>query len=65
VGIHTGVADVVEVNPVTRRYTYGGEVAKVAKLVSDAPSGGQIVMSGEALAQIQSVHDLMARVRPR
>jgi hypothetical protein len=62
VGIHTGVADVVEINPVTRRYTYGGRVAKIAKLVSDTPSGGQIVMSGDSLAQIRSVQDLMTRV---
>jgi len=62
VGIHTGLAEEVEINPVTRRVVYGGQVAKIAKAVSDAPSGGQIVISGDTLAEVRSVHDLMTRV---
>jgi len=65
VGIHTGLAEEVEINPVTRRVVYGGQVAKIAKAVSDAPSGGQIVISGDTLAEVRSVHDLMTRVRLR
>jgi hypothetical protein len=38
------------------------QVAKIAKKVSDAPCGGQIVMSGDTLAQVRSMQDLMQRV---
>ena len=35
---------------------------RVAKAVSDTPSGGQIIMSGESLADIASIKDLMNEV---
>ena len=36
------------------------QVMRVAKAVSDTPSGGQIIMSGESLAEIASIKDLMS-----
>ena len=35
----------------------------MAKAVSDAPCGGQIIMSSESLAEITSLKHLMAEVR--
>jgi hypothetical protein len=35
------------------------QVMRVAKSVSDTPCGGQIIMSGETLADIASIKDLM------
>jgi len=62
VGMHTGIADVVGVHEVTKRVTYGGKVVAKAKEVSDTPCGGQIIMSGETLAAITSVQQLMCRL---
>jgi class 3 adenylate cyclase len=62
IGIHTGTATSVSINPVTKRLVYAGEVASIAKAVSDAPCGGQIVMSGETLAEVRSMQDLSKRV---
>ena len=38
------------------------QVADIAKAVSDAPCGGQIIMTGETLAEISSMQDLAAMV---
>jgi len=61
-GIHSGVAEEVSTHTITKRRTYGGKVVRVAKAVSDTPCGGQIIMSGESLAEIASVKHLMAEV---
>ena len=37
-------------------------VAEVTKAVSDMPCGGQIIMTSETLADIESMHDLMLKV---
>jgi len=62
IGIHTGVAESVSIHEVTKRYVYGGEVAEIAKAVSDTPCGGQIIMTSQTLAEIVSFQDLMERV---
>ena len=38
-------------------------MADTAKAVSDAPCGGQIVMSGETLGEVESLQHLQAMVR--
>jgi hypothetical protein len=40
-----------------------GQVVQIAKAVSDTPCGGQIIMSGESLAEIASLKHLMSEVR--
>jgi hypothetical protein len=41
---------------------YGGRVAEVAKWVSDAPCGGQVIMTAEAMAEVESMQDMIAHV---
>ena len=62
IGMHTGIATDVKVHESTKRMMYGGRVAEVAKAVSDMPCGGQIIMTSETLADIESMHDLMLKV---
>ena len=62
VGIHSGCAEDVTVHENTKRVVYGGRVLKVAKAVSDAPCGGQIIMSGDALAAVESLQALKKTV---
>ncbi|KAG2444128.1 hypothetical protein HYH02_009068 [Chlamydomonas schloesseri] len=55
VGLHCGVTDArdIQYNAATARMTFGGEGLRIAKAVCDCASGGQVVMSGEVLFQIQ------------
>lgn len=62
IGIHSGIADVVTVNGNGQRVMYGGRLSQVAKAIADAPCGGQIIMSGESLAQIESIQALKKTV---
>ncbi|KAG2497722.1 hypothetical protein HYH03_004458 [Edaphochlamys debaryana] len=59
VGLHCGVqAQEIVYNPASARQTFGGEALRVAKAVTDCASGGQVVLSGEVLAQVQLAGDL-------
>ena len=62
IGLHSGIAEEVGVNETTKRRTYDGAVMKTAEAVAHTPCGGQIIMSGESLAAICSIQDLMAQV---
>jgi hypothetical protein len=59
VGLHSGTVTTTGVHEKTKRTTYGGRVMRVAEAVANAPCGGQIVMSGDTLASITSLQDLM------
>ncbi|KAG2497707.1 hypothetical protein HYH03_004444 [Edaphochlamys debaryana] len=59
VGLHCGVqAHEIVYNPASARQTFGGEALRIAKGVTDCASGGQVVLSGEVLAQVQLAGDL-------
>ena len=62
VGLHSGTVTTVGVHEKTKRATFRGPVMRVAEAVANTPCGGQIVMSGETLASIASMQDLMAEV---
>ena len=62
VGLHSGTVQETGAHEKTKRATYGGHLMRVAEAVANAPCGGQIVMSAEALASITSVQDLMAQM---
>eukprot|EP00232_Nephroselmis_pyriformis_P011527 CAMPEP_0182887662 /NCGR_PEP_ID=MMETSP0034_2-20130328/20960_1 /TAXON_ID=156128 /ORGANISM="Nephroselmis pyriformis, Strain CCMP717" /LENGTH=1250 /DNA_ID=CAMNT_0025021039 /DNA_START=158 /DNA_END=3907 /DNA_ORIENTATION=+ len=66
-GIHTGIVPpgkLHEGGNMEGKVAYGGQLMRVAKKVSDIPCGGQIVMSGAALASI-NVEDLREYLRYR
>ncbi len=62
IGLHSGTVTTVGVHEKTKRATFRGPVMRVAEAVANTPCGGQIVMSGETLASIASMQDLMAEV---
>ena len=62
VGLHSGTVTTVGVHEKTKRATFRGPEMRVAEAVANTPCGGQIVMSGETLASIASMQDLMAEV---
>ena len=62
IGLHSGTVTTIGVHEKTKRATFGGPVMRVAEAVSNVPCGGQIVMSGDTLASIASMQDLMAEV---
>lgn len=62
IGIHSGIAEDVKIHTNTKRVVYGGDVAAVAKAVADAPCGGQIIISGETLAEVESMQALSKAV---
>jgi len=62
IGMHTGMADMVTVHEKTKRAVYGGDLAVITKAISEVPSGGQIIASGETIAAIGSMHGLQQRV---
>jgi len=62
-GIHSGVANSTSNSKASdRRTRYGHQFMEIANAVSSLPCGGQIVMTADTLAQIESMNDLLARV---
>jgi hypothetical protein len=62
IGLHSGTVTTIGVHEKTKRATFGGSVMQIAEAVSNAPCGGQIVVSGDTMASIVSMQDLMAEV---
>eukprot|EP00959_Pyramimonas_sp_CCMP1952_P383857 8044306-Pyramimonas_sp.AAC.1 len=54
-GIHKGDAEVIKY-PTRARQMYKGAAVQVAKAVSNAASGGQILMSGDVMAAVDIRH---------
>mmetsp|Transcript_6006 Transcript_6006/g.20483 ORF Transcript_6006/g.20483 Transcript_6006/m.20483 type:complete len:1835 (+) Transcript_6006:197-5701(+) len=55
-GLHMGVPDRVDVNAASNRTVYSGTVTEVAKYVSEAACGGQIIMSGAVIGAMSTLY---------
>jgi len=56
-GVHTALVHKVSRHSVTNRVVYDNELVNYTTAVSDAASGGQIIVSSETLAEAESTHN--------
>lgn len=63
IGLHTGNPTYVETHPKSHRMQYFGQLVKIAKQVSDAASGGQILLTADCWENVNSrIEELNATV---